>query len=129
MQALFKTGNKKLVEYPKDTLWGTGVLQNEPDCLNEKYWKSQGILGEIPQKIQHKHLQIVQSILPAINQWHLQGPPPLIHPGVEPCKLSNATVINPVTAATPSPTTKFPQIAADQQNMGTTEPMQTGTAH
>ena len=69
MQALLETGNKRLLENSsKDSLWQTGVPLNEPDCLNEKYWKNQGILGEILQEIRHKHMQIVQSILPAINQ-------------------------------------------------------------
>ena len=94
MQALLETGNKELVECAKDTLWGTGVPLNEPNCLNEKYWKGQGILGEILHEIRHKHLQIAQSILPAINQWHTQGPPPLLHSGAEPCKPSINSTTN-----------------------------------
>ena len=101
MQALLETGNKKLIECAKDTLWGTGVPLNQPNCLNEKFWKGQGILGEILQEIIHKHMQIAWSLLPAINQWHSQGPPLLLHLGVEPCKpVGHMAATSLVTAPT-----------------------------
>ena len=83
MQALLETGQKKLMECARDSLWDTGVPLNKADCLNEKYWKNQGIQGEILQEIRHKRLQIAHTILPDINQRHAQDPPTLLRPGVK----------------------------------------------
>ena len=85
MQALLETGHKKLVECTKDYLWGTGVPLNDPQCLTEKCWKGQGLQGIMLQEIRQKHMQIAQLVLPTINQWHSQGPPQLLQPGVVPC--------------------------------------------
>ena len=41
------TGTKTLVECCKDSLWGTGIPLNAPDCLNPDKWHNQGILGQI----------------------------------------------------------------------------------
>ena len=91
MQALLETGSKKLAECAKDSLWGTGVPLHQPNCLNERYWKGQGILGEILQEIRHKHIQIAKSLLPAINSWHTQGPPPLLKPHIDSSANSNCS--------------------------------------
>ena len=95
MQALLETGHKILVECAKDTLWGTGVPLSDPQCLNKKYWKSQGLLGMILQEIQEKHLAITRTILPPINKWQSQGPPKLLQPGAVPCDPSTFSALEP----------------------------------
>ena len=85
MQALLETGDKVLVECAKDPLWGTGVPLNDPQCLNTKYWKNQGLLGTMLQEIRQKHHAIARTILPLPNKWQSQGPPKLLQPGTVPC--------------------------------------------
>ena len=85
MQTLLETVNKKLVKCTKDYLWGTGVPLNDAQCLTEKCWKDQGLQGIMLQEIRQKHVQIARAVLPTINQWHLQGPPQLLQPGLVPC--------------------------------------------
>ena len=95
MQALFETGDKILIECAKDTLWGTGVPLNDPQCLNNKYWKTQRLLGTILQEIREKHLAIARTILPPINKWQSQGPPKLLRPRTVPCDPSTISALEP----------------------------------
>ena len=69
MQALLETGSKQLVESAHDGLWGTGVPIHQPDCLNHRSWKTQGILGEILQEIRQFHMEQARSLLPMVNPW------------------------------------------------------------
>ena len=85
MQALLETRHKKLVECTKDYLWDTGVPLSDPQCLNGKCWKGQGLQGIMLQEIQQKHMQIAQLVLPTTKPWHSQGAPPLIQPRIVPC--------------------------------------------
>ena len=48
---LQSTGTKKLVECCKDKVWGNGLPLSDNNCLDPKYWDSQGILGEMLEKI------------------------------------------------------------------------------
>ena len=95
MQALLETGDKFLVECMKDTLWGTGVPLSDRQCLNNKYWKTQGLLGTILQEIREKHLAIARTILPSINKWQSQGPPKLLQSGTVPCDPSTISALEP----------------------------------
>ena len=47
MECLLNTGDKTIVECAKDTLWGTGLVLANENCLDHVRWESQGILGEI----------------------------------------------------------------------------------
>ena len=96
MQALLETGDKHLVECTKDSLWGTGVSLNDPQYLNTKYWKNQGLLGTMLQEIQQKHLAIARTILPPPNKWQSQGPPKLLQPGTVPCDPPANPALKPV---------------------------------
>ena len=42
-----KTSTKRIVECASDQLWGTGIPLNDPACLDQTKWISQGILGQI----------------------------------------------------------------------------------
>ena len=44
---LKSTYPKKLVESSKDSLWGTGVILYDNNCLREELWKGPGCLGEM----------------------------------------------------------------------------------
>ena len=46
-----KTGNKRIVECASDRRWATGVPLNDPNCLDETKWTSQGILGQMLESI------------------------------------------------------------------------------
>ena len=46
-KALLNTGDKTIVEATYDTFWGTGVPLDDRNCLNQRYWSNQGILGEM----------------------------------------------------------------------------------
>ena len=46
-----KTGTKRIVECASDRLWGTGMPLNDPACLDHTKWISQGILGQILERI------------------------------------------------------------------------------
>ena len=59
-----KTGAKQIVECTNDSFWGTGMPINKPDCLDQTKWTSQGILGEILEKI----LQEARSDVPHFNR-------------------------------------------------------------
>ena len=55
-----KTGSKRIVECATDRLWATGIPLNDPNCLDETRWTSQGILGQMLESIRHDtiHCQI-----------------------------------------------------------------------
>lgn len=43
---LLSTGDKILVEAsPKDTIWGIGMAEDDPDICNPKKWKGENLLG------------------------------------------------------------------------------------
>ena len=43
---LLNTGNKVLVEAsPYDTIWGIGLKEDHPDCLNARLWRGSNLLG------------------------------------------------------------------------------------
>ena len=44
---LQSTYPKRLVESSRDTLWGTGVILYDNNCLQEELWKGTGCLGEM----------------------------------------------------------------------------------
>ena len=44
---LKSTYPKKLVESSRDSLWGTGVILYDDNCLREERWKGNGCLGEM----------------------------------------------------------------------------------
>ena len=46
-----KTGNKRIVECATDRRWATGIPLNNPNCLDETKWTSQGILGQMLESI------------------------------------------------------------------------------
>ena len=50
-EKLLSTGTKTIVECCRDRLWGTGIPLHEENCLDQRMWESQGILGEILQEI------------------------------------------------------------------------------
>ena len=41
-----KTGNKRIVECASDRFWATGIPLNDPQCLDDTKWISQGILAK-----------------------------------------------------------------------------------
>ena len=51
-----KTGTKRIVECASDRLWGTGMPLSDPACLNRAKWISQGILGQILERIRDEVL-------------------------------------------------------------------------
>lgn len=54
---LLATGNKMLVECnPRDTVWGIGLSETDPDAVNKSRWKGQNLLGEVLMQIR-KELQ------------------------------------------------------------------------
>lgn len=54
---LLATGNKTLVECnPRDNIWGVGLAEDDPRCLNKSQWKGQNLLGEVLMQIR-KELQ------------------------------------------------------------------------
>ena len=48
---IHKTGSKRIVECATDRLWATGIPLNDPNCLDETKWTSQGILGQMLESI------------------------------------------------------------------------------
>ena len=52
-----KTGNNRIVEYASDQLWGTGLSLDDPQCLDQRKWISQGILGQILEDIRNEFKQ------------------------------------------------------------------------
>lgn len=43
---LLETGEKILVEAsPYDTVWGIGMKEDNPDCMNPRLWKGENLLG------------------------------------------------------------------------------------
>ena len=57
------------------------------------------------QEIRQKHMQIAQSVLPTFNQWHSQGPPQLLQPGVVPCDPVINSSGNSIANTQPQPPT------------------------
>lgn len=54
---LLATKNKTLVECnPRDNIWGIGLAEEDPRCLNKDDWKGQNLLGEVLMQIR-KELQ------------------------------------------------------------------------
>ena len=51
-----KTGTKRIVECASDRLWGTGIPLSDPACLDYAKWISQGILGQILERIRDEVL-------------------------------------------------------------------------
>ena len=51
-----KTGTKRIVECASDRLWGTGMPLSDPACLDHAKWISQGILGQILERIRDEVL-------------------------------------------------------------------------
>ena len=51
-----KTGNKRIVECASDRLWATGIPLNDPNCLDDTKWISQGILGQMLESIRNDPL-------------------------------------------------------------------------
>ena len=51
-----KTGTKRIVECASDRLWGTGIPLSDPACLDHAKWISQGILGQILERIRDEVL-------------------------------------------------------------------------
>ena len=51
---LIGTGDKKIAEACRDTIWGTGIALNHNNCLKQEHWKNQGLLGEILEDIRDK---------------------------------------------------------------------------
>ena len=48
---LLSTCGKQIVEATYDTMWGTGVLLHQKDCLDMKKWKNVGLLGSMLMKV------------------------------------------------------------------------------
>ena len=46
-----RTGNKRIVECASDRRWATGIPLNDPNCLDDTKWFSQGILGQMLESI------------------------------------------------------------------------------
>ena len=48
---LLSTEDKKLTECCKDRLWGNGNMLHAEDCLDERLWTYQGILGKMLENV------------------------------------------------------------------------------
>ena len=57
---LIGTGDKKIAEACRDTIWGTGITLNHDNCLKQEHWKNQGLLGEILEDIRNKLIRRVE---------------------------------------------------------------------
>ena len=63
------------------------------------------------QEIRQKHMQIAQFMLPTIKQWHSQGPPQLLPPGVVPCDPVINSSGNTIAVTQPqTPTSQAPHL-------------------
>ena len=51
LRTLLSTGDKLLVESSKDNIWGTGIPLSRWDCLQQKHWNGNGLLGELLMEI------------------------------------------------------------------------------
>ena len=69
---LWKTGQKTIVECTSNSLWGTGIPRNDPNCLNSSKWISQGIMGQILEGI---HNNILQSQPHPYSRPAISNPP------------------------------------------------------
>ena len=55
MKVLLSTGNKRIVESARDTLWGTGYVLGSDECLDSSKWTTRGIMGPILEEIRTIH--------------------------------------------------------------------------
>ena len=53
MKVLLSTGNKRIVESARDTLWGTGFVLGSDECLDSSKWTTRGIMGAILEEIRY----------------------------------------------------------------------------
>ena len=58
---LLETGEKTIVECCYDQTWGTGVPLRDERCLDQRLWRSQGIMGGILENIR-QNLRTVQNL-------------------------------------------------------------------
>ena len=58
---LVNTGTKKIVECSYDSIWGTGILLHDKDCLKEENWAGTGILGEM---LMETHEELIRLNIP-----------------------------------------------------------------
>ena len=65
---LQSTDKQTLVESSYDNVWGTGIPLQDSNCLNRKYWKNIGILGEILMDIRGESLSPTSNIMNQNNK-------------------------------------------------------------
>ena len=55
---LKNTGTKTILECCYDEVWGNGIPLSNPDCINTKKYKSQGILGSMLEQVRETLLAL-----------------------------------------------------------------------
>ena len=74
---LHETRGKTIVECCYDQIWGTGVPLKDDRCLEPRFWKSQGIMGEILENIRSKLLSTSSSIQRIQRSTVIEGTQPV----------------------------------------------------
>jgi len=65
--ALLDTGDTTLVEAnPEDSIWGVGLSEDDPDCIDKAKWKGTNILGHMLMEVRNR----IREDLEILNSHH-----------------------------------------------------------
>ena len=129
-----KTGTKRIVECASDRLWGTGMPLSDPACLDHTKWISQGILGQILERIREEvlnsRIDFYHQPMPTIcttSEYRItnQNIPQLRH-DPDPASSTSLTTTGDPTGAescTSASTTPTSDTTASDTDPGDTTPM------